>query len=135
MFFCFFFFFSSRRRHTRLQGDWSSDVCSSDLGANSPYTTAVLSVAKQPNLPIEEAFKRVRIAVSQATDGRQIPWESSSLTTEFRFFGGDTGQPAATAPKSSSTAMRSVDDWRKDLQGKEPKVAYELVIADDSVAA
>src|SRR2546426_8678825 len=28
---CKFFFFSSRRRHTRLQGDWSSDVCSSDL--------------------------------------------------------------------------------------------------------
>src|ERR1022692_3552609 len=27
----FFVFFSSRRRHTRLQGDWSSDVCSSDL--------------------------------------------------------------------------------------------------------
>src|SRR6266446_4709993 len=27
----FLFFFSSRRRHTRLQGDWSSDVCSSDL--------------------------------------------------------------------------------------------------------
>src|SRR2546426_3753864 len=27
----FCFFFSSRRRHTRLQGDWSSDVCSSDL--------------------------------------------------------------------------------------------------------
>src|SRR5688500_20399792 len=25
------FLFSSRRRHTRLQGDWSSDVCSSDL--------------------------------------------------------------------------------------------------------
>src|SRR5437879_10507843 len=28
-FFCFFF--SSRRRHTRYIGDWSSDVCSSDL--------------------------------------------------------------------------------------------------------
>src|SRR5256885_11502743 len=27
----YLFFFSSRRRHTRLQGDWSSDVCSSDL--------------------------------------------------------------------------------------------------------
>src|ERR1039457_7378614 len=27
----FMIFFSSRRRHTRLQGDWSSDVCSSDL--------------------------------------------------------------------------------------------------------
>src|SRR5437764_7893968 len=29
--FFFFFFFSSRRRHTRYIGDWSSDVCSSDL--------------------------------------------------------------------------------------------------------
>src|SRR5438876_5222350 len=29
----FFFFFSSRRRHTRWTGDWSSDVCSSDLGS------------------------------------------------------------------------------------------------------
>src|SRR5438046_10450374 len=28
----FVFFFSSRRRHTRLVSDWSSDVCSSDLG-------------------------------------------------------------------------------------------------------
>src|SRR5436189_779389 len=26
-----FFFFSSRRRHTRYIGEWSSDVCSSDL--------------------------------------------------------------------------------------------------------
>src|SRR5207245_8702583 len=28
----FGFFFSSRRRHTRCYRDWSSDVCSSDLG-------------------------------------------------------------------------------------------------------
>src|SRR5688500_19921984 len=33
----FVVFFSSRRRHTRLQGDWSSDVCSSDLrGIGTP---------------------------------------------------------------------------------------------------
>src|SRR5437867_10601879 len=31
-----FFFFSSRRRHTRSYGDWSSDVCSSDLDGNTP---------------------------------------------------------------------------------------------------
>src|SRR5256886_7735157 len=30
----FFFFFSSRRRHTRFDCDWSSDVCSSDLGGS-----------------------------------------------------------------------------------------------------
>src|SRR5437868_11466178 len=33
--FFFFFFFSSRRRHTRSKRDWSSDVCSSDLGPPS----------------------------------------------------------------------------------------------------
>src|SRR5438045_2748185 len=36
-FYCYFslcfFFFSSRRRHTRCLSDWSSDVCSSDLGS------------------------------------------------------------------------------------------------------
>src|SRR5689334_24409380 len=32
MFSLFIFFFSSRRRHTRWNCDWSSDVCSSDLG-------------------------------------------------------------------------------------------------------
>src|SRR5256885_9819062 len=35
------FFFSSRRRHTRLQGDWSSDVCSSDLKLPFESCTAV----------------------------------------------------------------------------------------------
>src|SRR5207253_7302483 len=34
----FFFFFSSRRRHTRWPRDWSSDVCSSDLGTDSTST-------------------------------------------------------------------------------------------------
>src|SRR5256885_11948221 len=34
------FFFSSRRRHTRLQGDWSSDVCSSDLSFPSGHSSS-----------------------------------------------------------------------------------------------
>src|SRR5574340_1341048 len=37
-----FFFFSSRRRHTRSFGDWSSDVCSSDLGNGSPLQYSCL---------------------------------------------------------------------------------------------
>src|SRR5438876_1103459 len=37
------FFFSSRRRHTRWTGDWSSDVCSSDLiGDRKPYNVALI---------------------------------------------------------------------------------------------
>src|SRR5688500_20234929 len=41
----FCFFFSSRRRHTRLQGDWSSDVCSSDL--NLKTLTVARSLGSQ----------------------------------------------------------------------------------------
>src|SRR6266516_6452185 len=33
------FFFSSRRRHTRSYGDWSSDVCSSDLSGRTVNVT------------------------------------------------------------------------------------------------
>src|SRR5256885_2700419 len=42
------FFFSSRRRHTRLQGDWSSDVCSSDLAppqCSAPGVTVATDAA------------------------------------------------------------------------------------------
>lgn len=107
-------------------------------GADSPYTTAALTVAKQPNLPIEEVFKRIRIAVAQSTDGRQIPWESSSLTTDFKFFGESSGQQPSLPGAGSmalASATRSVEDWRKDLQGKDARAAYELVIADDTVPA
>src|SRR2546426_10290883 len=47
-----FFFFSSRRRHTRLQGDWSSDVCSSDLvtaGANTPFVSLAVATRVPEN--------------------------------------------------------------------------------------
>jgi len=105
-------------------------------GADSPYTTALLKVAKEPNLQIEEAMKQVRLAVYRATEGRQVPWDSSSLTVAFTFISSDTGAgQGAAAPKPSSTPAKSVGDWRKDLQGKEPGVAYDLVIADSSVAA
>src|SRR5688500_20387972 len=40
------FFFSSRRRHTRLQGDWSSDVCSSDLSEEKVVNDARLRVGR-----------------------------------------------------------------------------------------
>lgn len=111
-------------------------------GADSPYTTALLQVAHDA-VPIEEAFKRVRVSVARDTDGRQIPWESSSLTADFRFFG-DSGQAApasgGSAPSAASTARtaaptRSIDDWKKDLTGKDIRTAYDLVIADDTVPA
>lgn len=107
-------------------------------GADSPYTTAALTVARQPDLPIEEVFKRIRVAVAQSTDGRQIPWESSSLTTDFKFFGQSSGSTPAVPGAGAmglASGTRSVADWRKDLQGKDAKAAYELVITDDTVEA
>ncbi len=105
-------------------------------GAHSPYTTAVLAVVTEPNLPIEQALKRVRVAVNQATGGRQVPWESSSLTDDFKFFAGapDSNHNVAT-PRPPSAPPRSVDDWRRNLAGKDPKTAYDMVIADDTVVA
>src|SRR5437762_8979673 len=44
VFICFFFF-SSRRRHTRYIGDWSSDVCSSDLVGPASWSAGATVVA------------------------------------------------------------------------------------------
>src|SRR5690348_15246702 len=50
-YFCvFFFFFSSRRRHTRWTGDWSSDVCSSDLIIRQHYITPHLGSRMMPSI-------------------------------------------------------------------------------------
>src|SRR5256885_6843103 len=62
----FFFFFSSRRRHTRLQGDWSSDVCSSDLGR---ILGEVMPLLKRAGIEPEPAFtdpksRKLRFATS-----------------------------------------------------------------------
>src|SRR5260370_560061 len=39
-----FFFFSSRRRHTRFKCDWSSDVCSSDLGSAAAMIERIVNI-------------------------------------------------------------------------------------------
>jgi hypothetical protein len=99
-------------------------------GADSPYTTALLSAAKEPGLSIEETFKRVRVSVNKVTEGRQTPWDSSSLTDDFRFFSG----PSAPAPKPVAV-KRSVDQWRRELQGKPVEAANELIVADGTEEA
>src|SRR3989454_12608596 len=60
----FFFFFSSRRRHTRLQGDWSSDVCSSDLRGGGVAENAVLD-------PLLESLKHARWSAKVAVGDPQ----------------------------------------------------------------
>src|SRR5690348_18261920 len=61
-----FFFFSSRRRHTRWTGDWSSDVCSSDLLALHAQTVA-------PQTPPEAQSQTHSAAQSPTAEQTQSP--------------------------------------------------------------
>ena len=54
-------------------------------GDHSIYAKHLLANLATPGLPVEQLFKRVRIGVAQETQRVQVPWESSSLTTEFCF--------------------------------------------------
>jgi hypothetical protein len=99
-------------------------VAEDGSGANSPYTSALLSAGKEQGIPIEETFKRVRLAVNKATDGRQTPWDSSSLTEDFRFLG-----PAVAGPKPAAI-KKSVAEWTRDLKGKPVEQANEIIVAD-----
>lgn len=96
-------------------------------GVNSPYASALVVSAREAGISIEEAFKKIRVAVNKSTEGNQIPWESSSLTSEFSFF------PTGDKRAANRSAGRSVAQWRQLLQGQPVPAAYDLVIADDSV--
>src|SRR2546422_2221704 len=52
-----FFFFSSRRRHTRCSRDWSSDVCSSDLG--TPALAVAFSALWSMVLAVSGTFEQL----------------------------------------------------------------------------
>ena len=110
-------------------------------GQNSPFTAALVEVAREPNLPLEQAFKKVRLAVHKTTEGQQTPWESSSLTSDFAFFGtppsSSTVAPAAANAQASAAAPRSkpAGFWRKELQPKQPDDAFDVVIREDDIDA
>ncbi len=64
-------------------------------GDNSPFTSALAATVANYALPVERAFKQVRILVEKSTDGAQTPWESSSLKSEFYFTLPEQGTPEA----------------------------------------
>ena len=85
-------------------------VAEDGTGSNSPYTNALLAAGKEPNIPIEETFKRVRACGQQGrpTGGRR-PWDSSSLTEDFRFSGTAVAGPKpAAAPRRRSRSGRAI---------------------------
>src|SRR5256885_13221598 len=88
------FFFSSRRRHTRLQGDWSSDVCSSDLApAREVFThaetvragaTVRLVCAAIVGLAVDDHRAAARTAVEKAGKHVAVRSEERRVGKECR---------------------------------------------------
>jgi uncharacterized protein len=91
------------------------------VGANSPYTSALVSALELPNQSIYDVFAAVRAKVSQATEGRQIPWLLGSLGplgSQFKFRPVATdvagnlsvpGQPITLASVQWQTIQQSVN--------------------------
>src|SRR5712672_2065822 len=97
------------------------------VGNHSPYTDAFLRLAHEKNVPIEQLFKRIRLDVNNSTGGQQTPWESSSLTSDFHFFG-DTTLAATRAP-AQEKAVYTADD----LPSRASRAAYDYVLAENSI--
>src|SRR5579863_2481901 len=75
-------------------------VAADGIGRNSPYTEALTHAIRDMHEPVEQVFKHVRVGVMTATSGKQVPWESSSLTGDFYF-----AAPSKVAPETASALV------------------------------
>ncbi|HYR10933.1 MAG TPA: caspase family protein, partial [Longimicrobium sp.] len=80
-------------------GDVASDGTAA--AGNGLYTQQLLRFLNQPGLPIEQMHKQVRIAVTAASNGDQVPWESSSIMGDF-YFAGNNGTPGTVQTVAST---------------------------------
>src|SRR5256885_512016 len=97
----FFFFFSSRRRHTRLQGDWSSDVCSSDLIAQETFIRAYRAL-HQFRGDAQFYTWLYRIAVNTAKKAL-LDMKRSPLITESALHNGDDDDETSRVSQELTT--------------------------------
>ena len=98
-------------------------VASDGAGQNSPFTTALLKYIGEPGEGISDMMIEVRNDVMAATDGKQVPWDSSSLTGKFAF--------AEAAPDGEY----SVAEGLKRIMPNADKDAYEQAVAVGSCGA
>ena len=91
---------------------------------NGLYTQFLLDELKKPVSKIEDVFKRVRLQVRQKSQGRQIPWESTSLEDDFFFNTGKVMAMAKPDERQREVAFNSEKgDWDKV---KDSKVADDV---------
>ena len=78
----FFFFFSSRRRHTRYIGDWSSDVCSSDLEVEAAVELQHVLIDRQI-FSRDNIFKVCGYASDMRSEERRVGKECRSRWSPY----------------------------------------------------
>lgn len=76
-------------------------VANDGPGENGVYTGELIKTLQLPGLKIEDVFKQVRSGVRESTQGKQVPWEASSLEGDFYF-----RPPAAKAPVQTAQVER-----------------------------
>jgi hypothetical protein len=85
-------------------------------GENGVYTKHLLQAMTVPGLSIEQVFKQVRYGVVTETEGKQTPWESSSLLGDFAFVPAQANlvppgvPPYPSAVSDPETALWSVSE-------------------------
>jgi hypothetical protein len=68
------------------------NVAEDGSGPHSPFTAALLKFIEIPGLEVRQMTSKVRGDVEAQTDGKQIPWDSSSLLGDFYFDPKTTGE-------------------------------------------
>jgi len=89
-------------------------------GRNSWFTEALADTITQPGLSLDDISTRVRARVSAATEGKQIPWSTSNLSTRFYFhrpLNADAENDPTVAEKRMEEARRREqrEDWAEAI--------------------
>jgi uncharacterized caspase-like protein len=72
-----------------------------------PYAKALAEMMREGGLPLNDLFDRVRLRVSDATQGAQVPWHASNVAASFVFFERTTDAPPSVAANEVNPALRS----------------------------
>ena len=97
---------------------------------NGLYTQFLVQELKQPNAKIEDVFKRVRFQVRRQSQGRQVPWESTSLEDDFYFDPSVHAVKLADAERArkATDALASENaDWGRVKASKQPDDFYAFL--------
>lgn len=76
-------------------------------GGYGPYAKAVAEMIREGSLTPANVFDRVRLRVNELTKGAQVPWDSSKIETQFKFFERTPGAPLRADSPERTASMRS----------------------------